>query len=46
MLQHFPEKIVTNDRCFAAGRLYFSSPKPKICKKVYFRAKKRGQGRF
>lgn len=47
MLQHFPENY--NKQVLSVqGRtcLYFLTTKPKLCKKVYFGAKKMGQGRF
>ncbi len=47
MLQHFPENY-SKQVPDIQGRacLYFLTTKPKICKKVYFGAKKMGQGRF
>jgi hypothetical protein len=47
MLQHFPKKYNKRIPEFLSGAcLYFLTTKPKICKKVYFGAKKMGQGRF
>ncbi len=46
MLQHFPENYNKQILCLHRGCLYFLTTKPKLCKKVYFGAKKNGQGRF
>ncbi len=45
MLLHFP-KIITNDPGYETGCLYFLTIKPKLCKKVYFRALRSGRGLF
>lgn len=47
MLQHFPKKYNKRIQEFLSGVcLYFLTTKPKLCKKVYFRAIKFGQERF
>ena len=46
MLQHFPENCNRQIPVLIGACLYFLTTKPKLCKKVYFRAIKFGQGRF
>ncbi len=47
MRQHFPENSNNPGLNFSAGcGMYFLTSKPKLCKKVYFRAIKFGTGRF
>ncbi len=46
MLAHFPKNCNKQIRQECRDWLYFLTTKPKLCKKVYFRAIKFGQGRF
>jgi len=46
MLEHFPKNCNKQIRSSSRVCLYFLTTKPKLCKKVYFRAIKFGQGRF